>query len=146
MLIRVLASVDVPMAVSRRMRFGSRGDRIQQHVQSVLGLDAAEIGAMRAQFSKQRSIVRGHSLADNGDPEPWQCGEFRRRCRTQAVAVIKRSFSKRIHLVRGPKVRRELFHELRGRVHPIRMFESGRKTNLLKFLKPFFYLRVRKGV
>src|SRR5437588_265873 len=63
-----LPSVNVPVAVGKGVPFGSLGRYVQQQLQTIFDLDSAEIGAIRVQFVKQRPVVCGAPLTDDGDP------------------------------------------------------------------------------
>src|SRR3989441_4919384 len=95
---------------------------------------------MGAQFAKERFVIDNHSLTHDSNSEPRHRRRFRRHRRPHTIRVIERRLAKRIHLMRSPKVRRELFYKLTRCVYPIKVFELRGKTDLCEFLKPVLYL------
>ena len=81
-----LAAIDVPVSVGSGMSFGPSSDCIQQRLQAMLGINLAEISAMGARFAKERFIVRGRALTDDGNAETRGRERLRRRrgCRRLA--------------------------------------------------------------
>ena len=143
---RGLAAIDVPVSVRKRMRFGTGGDHVQQKFEAVLRLDTAEIGTVRAEFAKERLVMGGDSLADDGDSEARHGRQLRRYNRAQTIGVGDCGDSKGVELVSGPEMRRELFHELRGSIHPIGILKLGGKADLREALQPVLDLFGGEGV
>jgi len=67
-----------PMSVGSGMSFSSGGHCVEQQLQTIFRINPAEISAVWPQFAEQRLIIRIHSLADDGDSEPWDRGLFGR--------------------------------------------------------------------
>ena len=134
------------MGVGKGMRFGAGGDDVEQEIKAVLRLDAAEIGALRAEFAKERLVMSGNSLADDGDAQARRGRRLWRCNRAQTIGVGERRGAKSIELVSGPKMRGELFHKLRGRVDPIEIFKLRGKTDVREALQPVLNLFGREGV
>ena len=128
------------------MRLGTGGDHVQQKVEAVLRLDTAEIGTVRAEFAKERLVMGGDSLADDGDSEARHGRQLRRYNRAQTIGVGDCGDSKGVELVSGPEMRRELFHELRGSIHPIGILKLGGKADLREALQPVLDLFGGEGV
>ncbi len=61
---------------------------------------------MRTEFAKERRVMRGDTLADDGDSETRRGRRFWRRNRAQTIGVGERRDSKGVQLVGGPKVGR----------------------------------------
>ena len=120
------------------MRFGPGGNRVQQRLQAMFGIDLAEISAMGAQFAKERFVVRSRALADDRNAETRRRRLLRRHRRLQTVGIIDRRLAKGIQLVGAPQMRRQLFDKLGRRVYPIKFFELLGRTYLRESLKPFF--------
>ena len=120
---RLLAAINVPVRVGSGMRFGAVGDRVQQRLQAMFGIDLAEVSAMGAQLAKQRFVVRSRALADDCNAETRGRGRLRRLRRLKTVGIIDCRLAKRVQLVGAPQMRRELFHKLGRRVYPIKLLE-----------------------
>src|SRR5580765_767820 len=118
------------MFIGARMGFCPDGNQVQQLAKTTLRLNPAEISAVRAQLSKNCLIIRGHSLTNDGNPEPWNLRRFGRHCSPQPVSVVSRCLAKRVELVSAPKVSREALDELSRRLRPIKLFELRRELDL----------------
>ena len=105
--LRLLAAIDVPMAIGHRMCLGPLGDRVQQQRQSVVRIDSPKIDAMGTQVAKQGRVIRRNALPNHGKPKPAHGQRLRgRRRRSQPIAIQGRSVAIRIELMRSPKVSR----------------------------------------
>src|SRR5438034_10561498 len=133
---RGVAVIDVPVSVGKRMLLGAGGDHVQQEFEAVVRLDAAEIGAVRAELAKEGLVICGDSLADDGDSEARHGRRLWRHSCAQTIGVSERGGSKSIHLMGGPEMRGELFHKLAGGIDPIEIFELGGKTDLREAAQP----------
>ena len=138
-MINCFPAIDVPMFIRARMRLCPDGNQVQQLTKSTLRPDPAEIGAVRAQLSKHRLIVRRHSLTNDGDPEPRNPRRFGRYCSPQAVSVVSRGLAKCVQLMRAPKVSGKALDELSRRLRPIKLFELRRELDLCESLKPRYH-------
>ena len=101
------------------MRLGPGRDRVQQRLQAVFGIDLAEVSAMGAQLAKERFVVRGCTLSDDGNAQTRGHGRLWRHRRLQTAGIIHRRLAKLVQLVGAPQMRRELLDKLGRRVDPI---------------------------
>src|SRR5262245_34577230 len=124
------------MRIWNWMLFGSRCNRLQQQIQSVLRLHTTEVRAMWPQLPEQRLVIGSYALANDGNTEPGRWWNVRGNHRMKTVGVVRRSLSKAVQLMSGPKVGRKLLHELGRGIHPIETFQPGRKLDLSECLKP----------
>ncbi len=88
------------------MRFGPRGNCVQQQLQSVIRLDVGEIGAVGTQVAKERCIVCVDTLTNDRNAKPAHRDRLGRFRGLQTIAVDDRSLAKAIQLVSRPKVGR----------------------------------------
>src|SRR3954465_10218455 len=118
-----LTTIDVPVRKRSGMGFCSRRNCIEKYTQPILRIDMAEVTAVGTQLSKQRLVGRRHSLSNDTDPEPWYTRRLRWSCRTQTIRICDRGGSKRIKLMCGPEMCRELLHKLSWRIDPVRALQ-----------------------
>jgi hypothetical protein len=103
---RLLAAINVPVSVGSGMSFGPGGNRLQQGLQALFGIDLAEVSAMGAQPAKKRFVVRSRALADDRNAETRGRRRPGRHRRLQTVGIIYRRLAKGIQLVGTPEMRR----------------------------------------
>ncbi len=88
------------------------------------------IHALRAKLAEEAIIVLRDALPDHGDAQPVRGQRRVGRRRRGLLDVIDRGRAKRIDLMRGPQMRRELFRKDGRRVHPIDLLQFARQLKL----------------
>src|SRR5207245_4229441 len=106
----------------------------------VFRIYAAEICAVRPQFAKERLFIFVHALPNDRDSESLNRRGFSRNGRVQSICIRRCRGAKRVELMSGPKMRGKLFHKLRWLIHPVDMFELGRKSDLSEWFVPHIRL------
>src|SRR5260370_20073376 len=71
------------------MGFGPGGDGIEQYAQAIFGIDAAVVRAMSAQFTEERRVIGGDTLADYRDAETRRGGRLPRDGGAQTVGITR---------------------------------------------------------
>ena len=97
-----LTAIDIPVAVGNGMRRSPRRDPREQQIESIVWFDMRKIGAVLAQIAKERRVIGGDPLADDGDPEAAGGHSFGRRGGAQPISVYGCGFAKTIELVGAP--------------------------------------------
>ena len=59
---------------------------------------------MRPQVAKERRIIGGNALANDGNPEPADSNRRRRHSRLQPISVGSGCFAEVVLLVRSPQI------------------------------------------
>src|SRR5260221_1165251 len=131
-----LTAVDIPVGVWHWMRRRALRRKLQQHVQTILGMDLGIERPVHPQFSKERVFARANSAPNNRNAHSRKFRLNRRDRARQSIEIIRRSFAKRILLVRCPKVRRKLLHKLRWLVDPVEPLDRRCQLYLGEFPKP----------
>src|SRR5258708_8825633 len=98
------------------MGFGPGGDGIEQYAQAIFGIDAAVVRAMSAQFTEERRVIGGDTLADYRDAETRRGGRLRRNGGAQTIGLRDGRRAKGVALGPGPQMCGEALDKLRARV------------------------------
>src|SRR5262249_57970081 len=110
------------MGVWSGMRFGAIGGEIEKCAKTAFWIYVVVGSAVRTQLTKQEMVSCVDTLADDGDSNARYRRLFGRNGSVQAVAIISGGLAKCVLFMRCPKVRRQVFDQLRGLIHPVEFF------------------------
>src|SRR5580704_7294583 len=126
------------MTVRNGVRFGARRGGIEQDLHSARVFDLREVDALRTELAEEAVVVLRDALPDDRDAQPVR-GQ-RRGVVSRAVSrsgrrrgllnVIDRGGAEGVDLMRGPKMRGELFRKDGWGVYPIGLLQLARELEL----------------